>query len=249
MKIHIFKNVKELNVALAEKICEVAEFAIKNRGEFTFVLSGGGSPKKFYHLLASESYKDRIDWSKTYFFFGDERLVPADDVQRNTLMIKKLLFEPLKIPESQIYDFDTSGTPEEAAEKYDAAIATHFQDRAIEFDFNLLGLGANSHTASLFPETEVLAESEAAVKAVFVNELDMYRLTMTAPLINQSRNIAFIVFGADKADAVYHVLEDETGSAELYPARLISTEEEKTEWFIDEAAAAKLSKNKKILGF
>ncbi|ROI09042.1 6-phosphogluconolactonase [Chryseobacterium sp. H3056] len=249
MKIHIFKNVKELNVALAEKICEVAEFAIKNRGEFTLVLSGGGSPKKLYQLLASETYKDRIDWSKTYFFFGDERFVPADDVQRNSLMIKKLLFEPLKIPASQIYDFDTSGTPEEAAEKYNAAIATHFQDSPIEFDFNLLGLGANSHTASLFPETEVLAESEAAVKAVFVNELDMYRLTMTAPLINQSRNIAFIVFGADKADAVYHVLEDETGSAELYPARLISTEEEKTEWFIDEAAATKLSKNKKISGF
>ncbi|AZI66426.1 6-phosphogluconolactonase [Kaistella daneshvariae] len=249
MKIHIFKNVKELNVALAEKICEVAEFAIKNRGEFTLVLSGGGSPKKLYHLLASETYKDRIDWSKTYFFFGDERFVPANDSERNSLMIKNLLLEPLKIPESQIYDFDTSGTPEEAAEKYDAAIATHFQDSPIEFDFNLLGLGANSHTASLFPETEVLAEIEAAVKAVFVNELDMYRLTMTAPLINQSRNIAFIVFGADKADAVYHVLEDETGSAELYPARLISTEEEKTEWFIDEAAAAKLSKNKKISGF
>jgi 6-phosphogluconolactonase len=93
-----------------------------------------------------------------------------------------------------------------------------------------------------------LAESEATVKAVFVNELDMYRLTMTAPLINQSRNIAFIVFGADKADAVYHVLEDETGSPELYPARLISTEEEKTEWFIDEAAASKLREKTKNSG-
>ena len=249
MNIKIFKNVEELNISVAEKICEVAEFAIKNRGEFTFVLSGGDSPKKLYQLLASESYKDRIDWSKTYFFFGDERFVPEGDAQRNSLMIKNLLLEPLKIPDTQICNLDTSGTPEEAAEKYNEAIAAHFENKTVEFDFNLLGLGSNSHTASLFPHTEVLAENEAAVKSVYVEEVGMHRITMTAPLINQSRNIVFIVFGSDKADAVYHVLEDKNASAELYPARLISTDENKTVWYLDEAAAAKLSKNKKNSGF
>ena len=240
MNLKIYNNTTDLIKALAETICDVAEESIKNRGQFNFVLSGGGSPKMLYELLASEAYQDKIDWAKTYFFFGDERFVPADDSQRNSMMARKALFEPLNIKESNIFEVDTSGTPEEAAEKYWQTITQHFEGNPIEFDFNLLGLGDNSHTASLFPNTSILNENEATVKSVFVEEVGMDRITMTAPLINQSRHIAFLVFGEGKAEAVFHVLEDRSGSEKLYPARLITTDDKKVQWFLDKAAASRL---------
>lgn len=236
----IFKDVDELIQTLANVICGISKEAIAARGQFNFVLSGGSSPRKLYELLASSTYKTKIDWSKTYFFFGDERFVPENDVQRNSLMAKMALFEPLNIPESHIFKVDTSDSPEKSAQNYAKRIETHFQKKPIKFDFILLGLGDNAHTASLFPNTSVLDETEATVKSVFVEELGMNRITMTASLINQANHIAFLVFGKNKAEAVYHVLKDKTGSAKQYPARLISVEKNKTEWFLDTAAASLL---------
>lgn len=240
--LRIFTDVDALMTALADYICDVADNSIRQRGRFNFVLSGGGSPKRLYELLASEHYKYRVDWDKTYFFFGDERFVPENDAQRNSVMAEEALFKPLKIKATRIFKVDTSGSPEEAAQKYAETIAAHFQDQPVEFDFNLLGLGDNSHTASLFPHTAVLKESEATVQAVYVEEVDMYRITMTAPLINQSKHITFLVFGKGKAEAVFRVLEDKSGTANEYPARLIMTDEKKVTWFLDEAAASDLKK-------
>ena len=240
MELNIYNTADEAINALAQAICHASELAIKKRGQFNLVLSGGSSPKKLYELLASKQYHNKIAWNKTYFFFGDERFVPENDPQRNSLMIRKILFDPLKITKSHIFSMDTTGTPEEAAEKYQHLIESHFQHQPIEFDFNLLGLGDNSHTASLFPHTSVLDETEPVIKSVFVQEVDMYRITMTAALINQSRHIAFLVFGAGKAEAVFHVLRDQSGSDKKYPARLISIDEKKVQWFLDRAAAARL---------
>ena len=240
MELNIYNTVDEVINALAQAICHVSELAIKKRGQFNLVLSGGGSPRKLYELLASKQYHNKIAWNKTYFFFGDERFVPENDSERNSLMVKEVLFDPLKITKSHIFNVDTTGTPEEAAEKYQLSIESHFQHQPIEFDFNLLGLGDNSHTASLFPNTSVLDETEPTVKSVFVKEVDMYRITMTAALINQSRHIAFLVFGEGKAEAVFHVLRDQAGTAKKYPARLISKDEKKVQWFLDRAAAARL---------
>lgn len=240
MNLNIYNTVDEVMNALAQAICHASELAIKKRGQFNLVLSGGSSPRKLYELLASKKYHNKIAWNKTYFFFGDERFVPEHDSERNSQMVKEVLFDPLKITKSHIFNVNTTGTPEEAAEKYQYAIESHFQNKPIEFDFNLLGLGDNSHTASLFPHTSVLDESEATVKSIFVKEVNRYRITMTAPLINQSRHIAFLVFGEGKAEAVFHVLQDQSGSAQEYPARLISKDEKKVQWFLDRAAASRL---------
>ena len=236
----IFKDVEELINDLAETICEASEKAIGDHEQFNFVLSGGGSPKKLYELLASETFKNKIDWKNTYFFFGDERFVPADDSQRNSVMVKEALFDPLKINLSNIFEVDTSGTPEESAQKYWDAISKHFAGKPIKFDFVLLGLGDNSHTASLFPNTPVLEETEATIRSVFVEEVNMFRITMTASLINDAKNIAFLVFGEEKSEAVFHVLEDKSGSIRQYPARLIKSNEKKVQWFLDPSAASKL---------
>lgn len=240
MELNIYNTVDEVINALALHICEVSEEAIKKHGQFNFVLSGGSSPRKLYELLASKKYQNKIAWNKTYFFFGDERFVPEHDSQRNSKMIRDVLLEPLKISKSHIFNIDTSGTPEEAAEKYQRSIELHFHNKPIEFDFNLLGLGDNSHTASLFPNTSILEETEAIVKSVFVKEVDMYRITMTAPLINQSRHVVFLVFGVGKAEAVFHILRDQSGSENQYPARLITKDEKKVQWFLDCTAASRL---------
>ncbi|HUH29284.1 6-phosphogluconolactonase [Gelidibacter sp.] len=240
MNIKIYDNSNDLINALAQAVCDAAKEAISDRGQFNFVLSGGSSPKKLYKLLGTKPYKKQIDWEKTFFFFGDERFVPKDDAQRNSLMAKKALFDPLNIPKSHIFKVDTTGSPEEAAEKYAKSIANHFQKTPVEFDFLLLGIGDNSHTASLFPNTDVLNETEATIKSIFVKEVDMYRITMTAPLINQAKNIAFLVFGEDKSEAVFQILEGKTGSAAQYPARLINSDDHKVVWYLDTAAASRL---------
>ena len=231
--LEIYEDIDDLIKALAETICEASKEAISARGQFNFVLSGGSSPKKLYKLLSSIAYKDKIDWNKTYFFFGDERFVPENNSQRNSLMAKQTLFEPLKISESHIFNIDTTGSPEEAALNYAETIVTHFQNKPINFDFILLGMGDDAHTASLFPNSSVLKESMATIKSVFVKEVAMYRITMTAPLINQARHIAFLVFGKNKSGAIRHVLQDSKSSPLQYPARLILPKNGQLHWFLD----------------
>ena len=240
MVLKIYKDTDELITALAEAIRKIAEEAIEARGQFNFVLSGGGSPRKLYELLASKTYRNKIDWKKTFFFFGDERFVPENDSQRNSLMAQKAMFDRLKIGASHIFKVDTMGSPAEAAQRYANSITAHFHNRPVKFDFILLGLGDDAHTASLFPNTEVLKETEATIKSDFVKKLDAYRITMTAPLINQAHNIAFLVFGENKAEAVYRVLEDKEGAPTMYPARLIKSNKKKVVWYLDTAAASRL---------
>lgn len=240
MKIHVYKDPDELIELLAETICEISQEAIAERGQFNFVLSGGSSPRKLYKLLSSKKYKDKMDWKHTYFFFGDERFVAQDDPQRNSLMAKHFLFDFLEIPAPHIFKVDTSGTPLEAAQKYAKTIALHFKNNPIHFDFVLLGMGDDGHTASLFPHTSVLEETEATIKSVYIEKLNMDRITMTAPLINQSRNIAFLVFGKEKSQALFHVLQDLKASSQEFPSKLIQPKDGKLTWFLDTKASVLL---------
>jgi len=235
--VNIFDEVNELLSALADFLIESAAKAIKERGEFTLVLSGGNSPKKLYELLASPAYKHKIDWTKVYFFFGDERYVPADDPENNGLMATLTLFDVLPIPEDNIYMINTALAPEHAAESYFETIQSHFKEKPIRFDFILLGLGDNAHTASLFPYTSVLSEHKATVEALFVKELKAFRITFTAPLINQAVQAVFLVYGEGKANAVKQILESPY-DPERYPAQLIQPNDGFVYWFLDKAASS-----------
>lgn len=238
MKLQIFKNTDELMNALAMWIVKSAEEAISARGRFNFVLSGGESPRKLYKLLASKKFKNKLDRMNTYFFFGDERFVPEHSSQRNSLMAKEVLFDPLKIKKSHIFEVDTTESPEIAAKKYNEIIQNHFKNEDIKFDCILLGLGSDAHTASLFPNTTILNEKKPVIKSVFVEKLNTYRISMSAPLINQAHNIAFLVYGENKAEAVFQVIKDKSVSKIQFPAKLIDIR--KTNWFIDLSAASKL---------
>jgi 6-phosphogluconolactonase len=239
MKLNIFNTEAEVLTALAEHFVDIANSSIAERGKFSVALSGGSSPKKLYELLASLSYADKVDWAKVYFFFGDERNVPQTDKDSNYLMAKKALFDPLMIDPSNVFAVDTTLEPKDAAKKYEEEIIQFFDEEELSFDLILLGLGDNSHTASLFPHTPVLHDRIPGVTEVFLQDQQVYRITLNAPLINEARNIAFLVYGEAKATAVHHVLEDEE-DIEEYPAQLIEPIVGEIEWFLDEAAAAEL---------
>jgi 6-phosphogluconolactonase len=237
MKLHVYDSEAEVINALADYFTKTINHAIHTNGECSVVLSGGNSPKKLYQLLASDAYKEEVEWSKVSFFFGDERYVPFNDAESNGLMAQQTLFEPLNIEPSKIFYIGTSLSPEHDAANYTDAVFTYFGERPPKFDLILLGLGDNSHTASLFPFTPVLHEEKTLVRSVFLEDKKIYRITMTAPLINDAHNIAFLVYGKGKAAAVHHVLRDER-TIEMYPAQLIQPLDGTVNWFLDKDAAA-----------
>src|SRR6201996_1729902 len=242
MKLNILNTPDEAVINLAHYFVTLAEQSIANNGKFSVALSGGSSPKKLYELLASNDFKNKVDWEHVYFFFGDERYVAQTDKDSNSLMVKTALFDPLQIDDSNIFAVETDMSPEEAAAEYTKAVALFFDDEPVHFDLVLLGLCDNSHTASLFPHTEILHDNSASVKEVFLDDQQIYRISFTAKLINDAHHIAFLVYGAGKAEAVHHVLEDNR-NIEEYPAQLIFPTHGDVRWFLDAAAAADL-KNK-----
>lgn len=238
MILHVSQTPAEVISSLAEFFVSSAKRSIETDGRFIVSLSGGSSPKALYELL-SRNYKDAIDWNKVYFFFGDERYVPADDDRYNGQMVDKSLFHPLNIPQENIYKVDTSLETAESAKDYETKIKKLFGNDQPAFDLMLLGLGDNSHTASLFPHTSILSETTALVKDVWVEEVGMYRISMTAPLINLSKQVVFFVFGKSKAPAVYNIIQRDKNIQE-YPAQLIHPVAGTLHWFMDTEAAGEL---------
>lgn len=239
MQLHIYKDTETTINAIAEFFIAVATKSIKERNRFNVALSGGSTPRRLYELLSSK-YEDALVWEKVFFFFGDERNVPADDKDNNGKMARESLFDPLRIAPGQVFYIPTALGSAAAAADYASSIKTHFGDDAPVFDIILLGLGDNSHTASLFPHTTILEERSLLVADVYVQELQSYRISMTAVLINQARNITFLVNGSSKAVAVRNIIEGERNFQE-YPAQLISPKHGELHWFLDEKAALLLS--------
>ncbi len=239
MNLLVYQTTEELKIDLADYIIKIAEMSIEEKDCFNFVLTGGSSPIALYQYLAKEC-KDRIDWEKVYFFFGDERYVSADDENYNGLMAKKNLLDPLGIHSAQIFYVNTTLPPEEAAADYKKSIDKHFKDAEIEFDLVLLGMGDDAHTASIFPHTALVNSNKATVSSVYVDQLNTHRISFTAPLINQADHVVFLVFGENKAKALKHVLEDAEKKYASYPSQLINPVNGKLTWFVDEAATSYL---------
>lgn len=238
-QLHVFPAADAVLRALADLFVATAGQAVAAHGRFAVALSGGSSPKKLYELLASPAYRPRVAWEKAYFFFGDERNVPQTSPDSNYLMAKTALFDPLGIRPAQVFAIDTALAPAEAAAHYGLAIEEFFGAEEARFDLVLLGLGDNAHTASLFPHTPVLHDQTVGVKEVWLPEQQVFRITFTAPLLNQAWTTVFLVYGPDKAAAVQQILEFPR-DVDQYPAQLIAPAAGNVHWFLDEAAAAKL---------
>jgi len=221
-------------VTAAQRIIQSADAAIEAHGLFSIALSGGNTPKPVYELLASPQYSKRIDWSRWEIYFGDERCVPPDDKASNYRMAREALFDRVPIAPQRVHRMRGEIDPQQAAVEYGQLLKEKFGDGGV--DLNLLGMGDNGHTASLFPHTTALNETSHRCVAVFVAEVNAWRLTMTAPFINRSAEVLVLVAGAAKAQRVAEVLEGPRDPQRL-PIQLIQPDPGRLVWIMDRAAA------------
>jgi len=239
--IEVFADNSALNSATAERIAAAARRAIAERGEFHLVLSGGETPKPLYELLATPAWKSRVDWGRTYVYWSDERCVPVDDPRSNAGMTRRALLDHVPVPASQIHPLYRGGSPQQAAIDYEALLRRIASGGAPRFDFVLLGLGEDGHTASLFPGTAAVTERNRLVCDLYLPAQDMCRLTLTVPLLNQARQVVFLVAGAGKAAMLQQVLSEAVDFAgQIPPARLIRPVVGELDWLVDAAAASNL---------
>jgi 6-phosphogluconolactonase len=225
--------------AAAAHFVETAQEAIANHGSFSVALSGGSTPQATYEILATVEYAQRIEWDKVHVFWGDERCVAPDHKDSNYRMAFEVMLRHSPIPVKQIHRMAGEIEPQKGAKEYENQILDHFKGRAPRFDLILLGLGNDSHTASLFPGTKAISETKQLISANYVRMLSTWRLTMTPLLINQAANVTFLVSGKAKAEALQRVLVGRF-SPEEYPAQIIRPERGQLFWLLDAEAAALL---------
>jgi len=232
-EVKIFETNDDLNKAACNFIIDVACKAVDQRNSFVIALSGGSTPNKTYALLAQPPYVNQMPWQNTFVFWGDERCVPLDDEQNNAHTALKEFLNRVPVPAENIYRIPVNLSPAEAALSYEHSLLLVFGKQKPVFDLILLGLGDDGHTASLFPGTEVLIETDRLVKEVYVPKLSTYRVTFTLPLINMAANILFMVTGNNKAEILKHIITD---AANTYPAQMISPVTGNLNWYTDKAA-------------
>ena len=238
-EIVVCRDIAELSGQSAERFSQLARQSVQGSGRFTVALSGGSTPKHLYSRLSSADYKDRVPWNNVHLFWGDERCVPPDHPESNFGMVHRALLSKIKIPAENIHRMAGEREPQAAAADYEKELQRFFglESGALpRFDLILLGIGEDSHTASLFPGSDALDETERLVVAPFVEKLNSYRLTLTFPVLNQGAEVWLLVTGASKADAVREVL----GGASDLPAAKVQPVDGKLTWFITQDAAAEL---------
>jgi 6-phosphogluconolactonase len=234
---------QDLFQAAADEVIRCATSAVAERGRFTIALSGGSTPRNLYTLIAANA-SSSLPWDRMFFFWGDERHVPPDDPESNYRMAKETLLSKVAIPPANIFRIPAENPDAAAAaEAYEETLRTFFGVAPGEFprfDLILLGIGPDGHTASLFPDTLALQEKSRLVVANWVEKLETSRITLTLPVLNAARCVAFLVSGTDKAAALHEVLEG-NAAAEKYPSKLVRPASGKLIWFVDRAAASELS--------
>jgi len=231
--------------AAAQSLVRLAQQALARQGHFNLALSGGSTPRRLYQLLASE-YGDGIAWDQVHLFWGDERCVPPDRMQSNFRLVQETLIGPLELPAENIHRISGEmQPPQQAAAAYERELREQWPQTAWpRFDLVLLGLGADGHTASLFPHDPVLEEREHWVRAVLAPagyEIRR-RITLTLPAINGARAIYFLVSGQGKAEAVSKALRGQ--GSDRWPASLVRPIDGTLGCFLDEAAAQRLQQTR-----
>jgi 6-phosphogluconolactonase len=213
----------------------IADIVRDGEGRLAISLSGGSTPRRLYQLLAEAPFRDAMPWDRIHWFWGDERFVPPDHPDSNYRMVREALLSRAPVPAANIHPVRTGGDPAAAARDYERTLKSFYGASALDparplFDIELLGLGPDGHTASLFPATKVLEERQRWVAEVIGAKAED-RITLTYPVLASSRHTAFLVAGADKRDALARVLaaDNELPAARLEPVGELV-------WFADEQA-------------
>jgi 6-phosphogluconolactonase len=234
-------------VALANRAAQlIFTQAISANNRFTIALSGGSTPKRLYELMADPNaeYRKQLPWQRMHFFWSDERPVGPGDSESNYRMANEAMLSRVAIPEVNVHRIlGEKSSAQEAADAYELELRSFFRlanDELPRLDLVLLGMGADGHTASIFPGSEVLQEKERLVAAPWVEKLHTYRITMTLPVLNNAAAILFLVSGEDKAAMVNEVINGQPGR---FPAQSIYPSNGSLTWLLDEAGATKLPSN------
>jgi len=193
-----YNSYESLSIAAAHFFTAVYSTSITAHDKFIVALSGGSTPKRLYELLATPEFSSNINWKKVFIFFSDERYVPHNHTESNFNMAAEALLQHIPIPGNNIFAIPVSASPEKDALAYEAAVKQVTADNRFAFDLVLLGMGADGHTASLFPGNKILDEKKRLVKEVFVEEKNIYRISFTLPLINRAKQILILVNGNEK---------------------------------------------------
>jgi len=211
--------------------------AISDRGRFVVALAGGATPRGLYTTLAAEPARARVDWRRTWVFFGDERCVPPTDPESNYLMASQTLLGHVPVTSEQIFRIRGEATDTAlAAAEYETTIRRVFESGPARCDLILLGMGLDGHVASLFPGSPVLEEKDRLVAAVETRAAVVSRrITLTLPAINAARRVLFLIAGAEKARAVTDVFRN---PASALPGARVRPREGLVTWLIDRAAAS-----------
>jgi 6-phosphogluconolactonase len=223
--------------ALARHVAEwMTSAALAGKGTFRVSLSGGSTPKALYGLLASDEFRSRFPWQLVSWYWGDERFVPYDDPESNYRMTRAAMLAKVPVSPQNIHPVPTDGSPEDAARRYEQTLQQAYGATVLDparplFDVTLLGLGDDGHTASLLPGDAVLEERERWVAVVSHGRPEI-RITMTYPVIESSRRVAFLVSGREKA-AILQAIR--AGGSRVPAARVRPLGE--LIWFVDRAAA------------
>jgi 6-phosphogluconolactonase len=236
----VLDDLDDLARAAAEEITKSAEEAVASRGRFTVALSGGSTPKPVYRLLAEEPYRGRIDWNRVRVFWGDDRHVPPAHPESNFGMAHEALLSKVPIPPDNIHRMRAEKPDaERAASDYEWTLRSAFdldEGQWPRFDLVLMGIGADGHTASLFPGSDAVRERSRLVIAPWVSSLGTFRITLTVPVFNRAALALFLVSGEEKAEALRAVLEGDF-QPDRFPAQAIRPEDGRLLWLVDGAAA------------
>ena len=207
-------------------------------------LAGGNTPRRLYQILVAEPFAGLIPWNCIHFFWSDERNVPPGDPESNYAMARESLLSRVPVPPAHIHRIPTGdSTAIEGADLYERVLREKLPllHGLPRLDYALLGLGANRHTASLFPNRSTLHERQRLVVADHVDEINSWRVTLTAPVLNNAAQLTFLVIGEDKASAVEQVIEGPRNS-DASPAQLIAPANGTLTWILDSAAAGRLTR-------
>lgn len=234
-RIKTYRSLECLSLDAAKRIVFYARKEIKAKGFFTLAVSGGGDPVPLYKLLA----KSGIKWDRVFMFWQDDRFVDYGHKDSNVKLVFDNLIKKAKIRFDRVFPAPSPShlkNPAKAAFAYEVIIRRIFKhlapkDKIPRFDLILAGLGPDGHTASLFPkDKKALNEKKKLVIAVKAPKYAAVkdRITMTLPLINNAREVMFIVSGKGKAEAIKGILKGN----KKYPAARVKAVK-KLIWMID----------------
>jgi 6-phosphogluconolactonase len=242
----ICADAAELAREAARRFAELAVAFTSDAGRFTVALSGGSTPKAMFQILAEKPFADSPPWRSIHFFWGDERCVPPDHAESNYRMANETLLSKVPVPRENIFRIPAEDEDHErAAANYSETIRRFFKPVTTapgaepewpRLDLVFLGMGADGHTASLFPGTTALCADGSVAVANYVDKLQSWRITLTAEAINRARNVIFLVAGADKAPALKEIIKGPRNPKQ-YPSQLIKPSQGALLWMVDEAAA------------